>query len=494
MLGPAYRRLSIGIVSSVVFIAFESMAVATAMPTAVPELDGMALYAFAFSAFFTTSLFAMVVSGELCDRRGPLLPLILGTGAFTAGLLLAGAAQSMWPFLAGRAVQGLGGGLVIVALYVVVGRTYPERLRPKIFAGMAAAWVVPSIVGPLVAGVLTDELSWRWVFLGIAPLVLIPVFLALPSAKSVDGPPPGGAPSRVGRKRFALAASVGVGLLQYAGARADLVAIAVAAVALALMVPSVPKLLPPGTIALRRGLPTVVALRGIYAGAFFGTETFLPLLLVSERGMSSTLAGLSLTGGALGWATGSWYQGRTRTVAPRYLLVRAGGLFVAAAICSVSLALVEAVPPVVVMLGWAVGAFGMGIATASMSVLLFQLSPVADHGANSAALQVSDALFTATFVGLAGTIFGTGHAESIAETTVDHWVYLVIIVVMACLALFGAWAAGRVRSPSDAVRASDPGLSVPAASLDEVPGPTPGVGNAADGPRQSKDVDVTGDV
>nr|WP_281386754.1 MFS transporter [Jiangella mangrovi] len=441
--------MSVGIVSAVVFVAFESMAIATAMPKAVPELDGMALYAFAFSAFFTTSLFAMVVSGELCDRKGPRLPLILGTGAFTVGLLLAGSAQSMWPFLAGRAIQGLGGGLVIVALYVVVGRAYPERLRPKIFAAMAAAWVLPSIIGPLVAGILTDQFSWRWVFLGIAPLVLIPIFLALPQAKAVDGPPPGGAPPRrTGRKRFAAAAALGVGLLQYAGSRADLLGLGVAVVALALMVPTVPKLLPPGTIVLRRGLPTVVALRGIYAGAFFGTETFLPLLLVSERGLSSTLAGLSLTGGALGWATGSWYQGRTRTVAPRYLLVRAGGVFVAIAICLVALTLVPAVPAVVVMLSWVIGAFGMGIATASMSVLLFQLSPVEEHGANSAALQVSDALFTATFVGLAGTIFGTGHADDLAEAAVEHWVYLVIIGVMAALALFGAWAAGRVRTPS----------------------------------------------
>lgn len=458
VLGPAYLRLTVGIVSTVVFVAFESMAIATAMPKAVPELDGMALYAFAFSAFFTTSLFAMVVSGELCDRTGPRLPLILGTASFTVGLLLAGSAQSMWPFLAGRAIQGLGGGLVIVALYVVVGRAYPERLRPKVFAAMAAAWVLPSIVGPLVAGILTDQLSWRWVFLGIAPLVLIPVFLALPQAKAVDGPPPGGAPRRSGRKRFAAAAALGVGLLQYAGSRADLLGLGVAVVALALMVPTVPKLLPPGTIVLRRGLPTVVALRGIYAGAFFGTETFLPLLLVSERGLSSTLAGLSLTGGALGWATGSWYQGRNRTVAPRYLLVRAGGVFVAFAICLVALTLVPAVPAFAVMLGWVVGAFGMGIATASMSVLLFQLSPVADHGANSAALQVSDALFTATFVGLAGTIFGTGHAGDVAEAAVEHWVYLVIIGVMAALALFGAWAAGRVRTPDAAAApaAADP--------------------------------------
>lgn len=465
ILGPAYLRLSVGIVSTVVFVAFESMAIATAMPKAVPELDGMALYAFAFSAFFTTSLFAMVVSGELCDRGGPRLPLILGTGAFTVGLLLAGSAQSMWPFLAGRAIQGLGGGLVIVALYVVVGRAYPERLRPKIFAAMAAAWVVPSIVGPLVAGILTDELSWRWVFLGIAPLVLIPIFLALPATKEVDGPPPGGPPRRRAHTRwFAAGAALGVGLLQYAGSRADLAGAGIAVVALALMVPSVPKLLPPGTIALRRGLPTVVALRGIYAGAFFGTETFLPLLLVSERGLSSTLAGLSLTGGALGWATGSWYQGRTRTVAPGYLLVRAGGVFVALAIGLVALVLIPAVPPVVVMVGWVVGAFGMGIATASMSVLLFQLSPVEDHGANSASLQVSDALFTATFVGLAGTIFGTGHAGDHAEAAVGDWVYLVIIAVMASLALFGAWAAGRVRVPSTTVSGSAPPGSAPDAA------------------------------
>lgn len=448
ILGPAHRRSSIGIVATVVFIAFESMAVATAMPTAVPELDGMALYAFSFSSFFTTSLFAMVVSGELCDRRGPRLPLILGTVSFTIGLLLSGTAQSMLPFLAGRATQGLGGGLVIVALYVVVGRTYPEYMRPKIFAAMSAAWVVPSIVGPLVAGVLTDELSWRWVFLGIAPLVLIPVALTLPAARAVDGPPPGGPSDRAGRKRFALATALGMGLLQYAGSRADAIAIGVAAVAVVALALNVPKLLPPGTMVLRRGLPTVVAMRGILAGAFFGTEAFLPLLLVAERGLSSTLAGLSLTGGALGWASGSWYQGRTKTVAPRYLLVRVGCLLVAAAIAAVGLALIPSIPVVVSMLAWTVGAFGMGMSMASISVLLFQLSSVGDHGANSAAMQVSDALFSATFVGLAGTIFGSGHGgagDSTGVAGVDTWIYLVILAVMAGLALVGAWAAGRVR-------------------------------------------------
>lgn len=446
-MGPQYRRLSVAIVATVVFIAFEGMAVATAMPTAVPDLDGLPLYAFAFSGFFTTSLFAMVVSGEVCDRRGPLLPILMGVAAFTAGLVIAGAAQSMWPFLAGRAIQGLGAGLIIVALYVVVGRTFPEDMRPRIFAAIAAAWVVPSIVGPLVAGLLTDHASWRWVFLGIAPLVLIPVALALPTVRTVDGPPPGGSRIRAGRKRFALATAVGVGMLQYAGSRTDIVSVVLCVLAVALVAPTLPRVLPPGTLLLRRGLPTVVAMRGILAGAFFGTEAFLPLLLVSERGLSSTLAGLSLTGGALGWAAGSWYQGRSSTVTPRYLLIRIGAALVAMAISSVTLVLVPGVPVVVTMLGWVVGAFGMGMSIASISVVLFELSPVEDHGANSAALQVSDALFAAVFVGLAGTIFGTGHGAAPGEVSVPGWIYLVIIAAMTALALFGSWAAGRVRVP-----------------------------------------------
>src|SRR3954471_4644742 len=85
--GP-YRALSIGIVSVVLLIAFEATAVGTAMPVAARELDGVSLYAFAFSAFFTTSLFAMVLSGQWSDRRGPLAPLTTGIAAFAAGLLL----------------------------------------------------------------------------------------------------------------------------------------------------------------------------------------------------------------------------------------------------------------------------------------------------------------------------------------------------------------------------------------------------------------------
>ena len=195
ILSRPYLALSIGIVSVVLVIAFEATAVGTAMPVAARELHGIPLYAFAFSSYFTTSLFGMVFAGQWADRRGPLAPLGAGIGAFAAGLVLAGTAGAMWLFVLGRAVQGLGGGLVIVALYVVVGRAYPERLRPSVMAGFAAGWVVPSVVGPLVAGTVTEELGWRWVFLGIPVLVVLPLALALPQIRRRAQGPAGDAPA-----------------------------------------------------------------------------------------------------------------------------------------------------------------------------------------------------------------------------------------------------------------------------------------------------------
>ena len=444
ILGRTHRRLTVGIVATIGFIAFEAMAVATAMPKAVPDLGGMRLYALPFSAYFTTSLFGLVLAGEICDRRGPRLPLVGGTASFTAGLLLAGSAQSMVPFVLGRAVQGLGGGIVIVAVYVLVGRAYDDNLRPRMFAALSAAWVVPSIVGPLIAGFLADQLSWRLVFLGIAPLAVVPVLIALPSVIRYDGPPPAGPNVRHGRMWLALAAAVGTGLLQVAEIRADAAALGPVLAAMVILVPSVPRLLPAGTLAFRRGLPSVVAMRGVLAGAFFGAEAFLPLMLVEQRGLSTTVAGLSLAGGAVGWAGGSWFQGRPGLRVPRPELVRRGAVLVAAGIAGLGFVLLPSVPVAVAGFSWIVGATGMGLATASIGVLLFELSPVEDQGANSASLQLSDALFSVVFIGVAGVIFGSSQQHA---GPTSPMVFAQILAVMATLALVGAWAAGRVRPP-----------------------------------------------
>ncbi|MFF5143543.1 MFS transporter [Streptomyces sp. NPDC013157] len=452
VLGRSYRALSVGIVSVVLLIAFEATAVGTAMPVAARELDGVPLYAFAFSGYFTTSLFGMVLAGQWSDRKGPLGALTTGIGAFAAGLVVAGTAQGMWVFIAGRAVQGFGGGLVIVALYVVVGRAYPERLRPAIMAAFAAGWVVPSIVGPLAAGAVTEQLGWRWVFLGIPVLVVFPVALALPQIRRRAGGPvakEGGHGAFDRRRiRLALGISLGAGLLQYAAQDLRWVSVIPGLLGGALLVPAVLGLLPRGTYRAARGLPSVVLLRGVAAGGFISAESFVPLMLVTQRGLSPTLAGFSLAAGGVTWAVGSWVQARPRMEPYRERLMTLGMVLVAAAVATAPTVLVSGVPVWTVAVAWAFGCFGMGLVIASASVLMLRLSIPAEAGANSAALQISDALSNVVLLAVAGAAFaslGGGSMTGAAGSGSHPAAFAAVFLPMAGVALVGAWVTTRLR-------------------------------------------------
>ncbi|REK88848.1 MFS transporter [Streptomyces inhibens] len=460
VLSRTHRALTLGIISVVSLVAFEASAVNTAMPVAARALDGIGSYAFAFSAFFTASLFAMALSGEWSDRRGPLAPLFTGIAAFGAGLLIAGGARTMGMFIAGRGVQGIGGGLVVVSLYVVVGRAYPERLRPSIMASFSAAWVVPVIVGPLVAGTVTEQLGWRWVFLSIPVLILLPLAVMLPALRKLPRTQPGaraGVRHVLGSRRclLALAVAVGACLVQYAGQHPTWLALLPAAAGLALLAPGIVRLLPRGTFRAARGLPAVVLMRGLAAGAMVAAESFIPLMLVTQRGLSATLAGLSLTGGGLTWALGSYVQSRPRLEPYRERLMGLGMVLLAAAIVMVPLALIDGVPAGIVAVAWTVGGFGMGLNISSGGVLLLKLSRPEEAGSNSASLQMSDALGNVTFVGIGGVLFvafgggsiaANGPAATTAAASASHpAAFAAVFAAMAVVAAVGAGVAGRLR-------------------------------------------------
>ncbi|ELP68903.1 MFS transporter [Streptomyces turgidiscabies] len=454
VLGRSYRALSIGIVSVVLLIAFEATAVGTAMPVAARELDGVSLYAFAFSGYFTTSLLGMVLAGQWSDRKGPLGALTTGIAAFAAGLLLSGTAGVMWLFIAGRAVQGLGGGLVIVALYVVVGRAYPERLRASIMAAFAASWVVPSVVGPLAAGAVTEQLGWRWVFVGIPVLVVFPLALALPQIRRLaGGAVKEGARDEQGdrrRIRLAFGISFGAGLLQYAAQDLRWFSLLPGLLGVSLLVPAVLGLLPRGTWRAARGLPSVVLLRGVAAGSFIAAESFVPLMLVTQRGLSPTLAGFSLAAGGVTWALGSSVQARARMEPYRERLMTYGMVAVALSIAAAPAVLIDAVPVWTLAVVWAFGCFGMGLVISSTSVLLLHLSAPEEAGANSASLQISDGLSNVLLLSAGGAAFaalggGTVSHAATGASGSHPAAFAAVFLPMAGVALVGAWVTTRLR-------------------------------------------------
>ena len=148
---PPTRGLTAGLVLSITFVASEALAVVTVMPRRRPDLGGLRLYGWVFSAFMLGSVVGIVAAGREADRRGPAIPFVAGLVLFGAGLAVAGLAPSMEVLVAGRVLQGVGAGAVPSVAYVVIGRSFPGPLRARMMAVLSTAWVVPGLAGPAVA-------------------------------------------------------------------------------------------------------------------------------------------------------------------------------------------------------------------------------------------------------------------------------------------------------------------------------------------------------
>src|SRR5256714_13853606 len=238
-----WRGLTVGLVLNVTFVAFEALAIATIMPLVAEDLGRIALYGWVFSAFLLSDLVGIVVAGELADRFGPAVPFGAGLALFAIGLLIGGLAPSMPVLVAARAIQGFGAGAIPAVAYVVIGRTYPDSLRPRMFAVLSTAWVVPGIAGPALAAFVADHVGWRSVFLGLLPLVIVAGSLALRELRSVPGNP-----NRAARRVLVDAVRVASGAgLALAGLQARDLLVSPALVALGVGVggPAPRTLLPP---------------------------------------------------------------------------------------------------------------------------------------------------------------------------------------------------------------------------------------------------------
>ena len=360
LLDPRWRGLTIGLVLNITFVAFEALAIATIMPLVAEDLAGLTLYGWVFSAFLLADLAGIVVAGELADRHGPALPYGVGLVLFAVGLLAGGLAPSMEVLVAARAIQGFGAGAVPAASYVVIGRTFPEGLRPRMFAILSTAWVVPGIAGPALAAFVADHVGWRSVFLGLLPVVAIAGGLAFREVRRVPGHP-----DRVARRVVPDAIAVAAGAATFLGglqARDVLVTPALLALGLVIGVPALRRLLPAGTLSARGGLPSAVLARGLLTFAFFGADVYVPLTVTSLRGESVLLSGIALTAGTVAWTTGAWIQERTVLRVGAAPLVRNGFVLVAVGIAGMVLVLSAIVPAWVSVIAWGIAGLGIGMA------------------------------------------------------------------------------------------------------------------------------------
>ena len=317
----ARRRwaITIGVMTGMFLAALEATVVSTAMPTVIASLGGLSHYSWVFSAYLITSTVTVPVWGKLSDIYGRRLFYQLGIAVFLAGSVLSGMSTSMTQLIAFRAIQGLGAGALVPLGMTIIGDIYTLSERARMQAFFSGVWGLASVIGPVVGGFITDQLSWRWVFyinlpVGLAAAIIMGLALKEPKRHERPAIDYAGAATLMASITLLMLALVegGASFATLLSPR-NLVLFAGAAALAGLFVsieqraqdPIVPFKL------FRNRVVTVAVTAGFLAGvSMFGAISFVPLFAQGALGSSATEAGSLLTPLMLSWVGLSIIGGR----------------------------------------------------------------------------------------------------------------------------------------------------------------------------------------
>jgi MFS family permease len=431
----------VGAVALVTLGALENRAVGTVLPTLLGDLHALSGFAAVSAAPLASYLVALAAGGWWCDRSGPAPALRAGAALFSLAQVLVGTAGSLGVVVAGRLVSGLAEGLLDVAVMVLVARALDPALRPRVMALFAGAWILPSVLGPVLTGLVTETLGWRWVFLG-AVLVLVPVWLVLRPAlrrplepsDAVDtaAQPAGEAPRLRAVLPWAALAAAALVTLSLASEHLTTPVVAAVVAAVAALALAARRLLPPGTFRAACGVGGVVAVRAAVSAAFMGIGGFLPLLMVQLRHVGPTAAGVSLSVTGVMWSVGSALQ--SRWSAHPAALLRGGLTALAVGLAGTALLAWPAVPLLAGLAAWALAGVGIGMTTSTLSVLTMAVSDDRTQGRNNAGAQMAAGMSSAVFFALAGAVLAlVGQPDARAFALIAA-----LAAALAALALAGS--------------------------------------------------------
>jgi MFS family permease len=311
----------------------------------------------------------------------------------------------------------------------------------------------------VIAGWITEQFSWRWVFGGLAPFVALGGLMLVPSLRQLRTHTSHGAladPRRIG---FAVLAAAGIAAVANVGEHQSAVNIGIAFLGAVAMVAGLRRLLPKGTASFRAGVPAAVAFRGVLAGIFFGMEAVVPLTLTVQHHYSPTLSGIPLMFTAVTWAIGSFVQGRLKN-ANRPLLVAIGLALIAAGGLGMALVGSDTVAGWWSFLAWPIAGLGAGFALTSSSVVLLEFTNDADRGSDSSSLQLADSSMSALCTAFSGALVAAA-----ANGRISYGVgFAIVYLALAGVALLAISRARQLRCPTSAsseVAMVQPSLGAP---------------------------------
>jgi MFS family permease len=305
LLRPAWLPAVAVLVGGVLLHSMNVLMLATVLPSVVDDLGGAPLMSWTSSAFLASSIVAATCTGYLASMLGARTVFCTGALVFGAGALVCALAQSMGQVVAGRFVQGFGGGLLIAMAYVLVRSTFPESHWARAFALLSGAWSLSILVGPLVGGLFARYGDWRGAFFAVTAIAVV---LALVAWRALPRVVTAGEGARVPALRVALVCAAIAALSLMAVAPGAAVKGALLAAALALLATALavdrraPRPLLP-TDAFSPATPTGMGLWLclLVAIAYSPLQIFVPIFLQGLHGLDPLGAGYMVAGASFGW-------------------------------------------------------------------------------------------------------------------------------------------------------------------------------------------------
>ncbi|MBM3623130.1 MAG: MFS transporter [Alphaproteobacteria bacterium] len=454
---PTYLATTATLCLGVALYAFNTFLVATALPTAVQELDGLALISWSLTVYLVFAIMSGASSALLKRRFSARLALAAAAMVFMLGSVVASVASTMPEVLVGRALQGVGQGIVAGLVSVLTIELYPLKLVPKVFGVEAVVWAIAGFGGPLLAGALTQYISWRAAFLVNVPLAAIFIALVLwvvPRA----APEPG---------RFSLPmtrlAIIGVGimLVSLASIARDVQVSAALLVAAAILLTSAvlldrrggTRLMPRDAFSLRTIVGNGLWVVLLMPMAQSASTVYLVLLLQKLWGFTPTLAGAIGAIMALSWSGAAIPIANILSAGRRRLAVCAGPVLLALGFVGTLLAFRYEMVALLVVAQVAVGA-GFGVTWGFLNQTVMEAAGDGERDRASGLLptvQSAGYAVGGAVTGLVANLAGFTRAAS-----QDDMISAVMVVfgVAAALAV-GAFLAA-IRTTALAARAANP--------------------------------------
>jgi MFS family permease len=395
------KRLVAGLLLAVSLHAFDELVLVISLPNIVADLGGAQWYGLSLAAYMITSLVAVAWAGDWIDQHGPGGIFGFALLVFSVGLGLAIQAPNIETLIGARMLQGFGGGVVWTVAYSVINRLAAVEIKSRMVAMLDSAWLLPSLLAPVVGGFLVDYLSWRWIFILQVPLVVLIASLVLPQLKALDYEPQ--APCYDSLKN-ALQIGLWSLVIFWVVAEPPGWLWLLLPVALAGIWPPLNRVMPSGWLSLSNPLAVAVVLLGLSFFAFFGMETFMPLFLIEERGFSTSKAGLLFTFAAFAWVAASFGQSWLDQKISHQRSMLIGLVLLVMTLAIILLTLNPAVSPAWLYLAWCLGGFGMGLTFNAAATAAMLATDKGKEGATAAATGMAETLGIALAGGIGGGI------------------------------------------------------------------------------------------